>query len=118
LRTLASRGEDENFASPEGGKLRGSQGGLFKVKRRDFVKTMTAAGASLLLRPDVLMAQAEQPQPDPSIKRVMVMFKCHFDAGFVDTQYNVVHKRYFEKFFPEAIEIARAANAGGKRYYV
>ena len=31
------------------------------------------------------------------MKRVLVMFKCHFDAGFIDTQYNVVHKRYFEK---------------------
>ena len=88
------------------------------MKRRDFVKTMTAAGACLLLRPDELMAQAAQSQPDPSVKRVMVMFKCHFDAGFVDTQDNIIHKRYFEKFFPEAIEIARTANAGGKRRYV
>ncbi len=89
------------------------------MKRRDFVKTMTAVGTGLLLRPNALMGQAaEQVEPDPSVKRVLVMFKCHFDAGFVDTQYNVVHKRYFEKFFPEAIEIARAANAGGKRRYV
>ena len=46
------------------------------------------------------------------------MFKCHFDAGFIDTQYNVAHKLYFDKFFPEAIEITRAANTGGKRRYV
>ncbi|MGB7265767.1 MAG: DUF5054 domain-containing protein, partial [Terracidiphilus sp.] len=73
----------------------------------------------MVLRPRSLMAQAAQTvQPDPSVKRVLVMFKCHFDAGFVDTQYNVVHKRYFEKFFPEAIEVARAANSGGKRRYV
>ena len=52
------------------------------------------------------------------MKRVLVMFKCHFDAGFIDTQYNVVHQRYFDKYFPQAIEIARAANAGGKRRYV
>ena len=88
------------------------------MKRRDFVKTMTAAGAGLLFRPDALLAQAPAAQPDASVKRVMVMFKCHFDAGFIDTQYNVVHKRYFDKFFPEAIEIARASNAGGKRRYV
>ena len=86
--------------------------------RRDFVKTMTAAGAGLLLRPDALLAQEPHPQPEPGVKRVLVMFKCHFDAGFIDTQYNVVHKRYFEKFFPEAIEVARAENAGGKRRYV
>jgi uncharacterized protein DUF5054 len=88
------------------------------MKRRDFVKTMTAAGAGLLL-PDARRAVgAEQPSPAPNVKRVLVMFKCHFDAGFIDTQYNVVHKRYFEKFFPQAIEVARTANADGKRRYV
>jgi len=89
------------------------------MRRRDFVKTMSAAGASVLLPHRTLLAQTAQSLlPEPRVKRVMVMFKCHFDAGFVDTQYNVVHKRYFEKFFPEAIEVARAANAGGKRRYV
>jgi hypothetical protein len=88
------------------------------MRRRDFMKTMTAAGAGLLLRPGALLAQAAPPHPVLGVKRVMVMFKCHFDAGFIDTQYNVVHKRYFQKFFPEAIEIARAENAGGKRRYV
>ena len=52
-------------------------------------------------------------QPNAAVKRVLVMFKCHFDAGFIDTQYNVVHK-YFNQYFPQAIEIARAANAGGE----
>ena len=87
------------------------------MKRRDFVKTVSAAGAGLLLRSPFAL-HAQQPQPDPAVKRVLVMFKCHFDAGFIDTQYNVVHKRYFEQYFPQAIEIARAANAAGKRRYV
>ena len=87
------------------------------MKRRDFVKTVSAAGAGLLLRSPFSL-HAQQPQADPSVKRVLVMFKCHFDAGFIDTQYNVVHKRYFEQFFPQAIEISRAANAAGKRRYV
>ncbi len=87
------------------------------MKRREFVKIVSAAGAGLLLRSPFSL-HAQQPQPDPAVKRVLVMFKCHFDAGFIDTQYNVVHKRYFEKFFPQAIEIARAANATGKRRYV
>lgn len=89
------------------------------MKRRDFMKTVSAVGAGMILNPGRSFAlQAEQMQPDPDVKRVLVMFKCHFDAGFIDTQYNVVHKRYFDKYFPEAIEIARAANAEGKRRYV
>jgi hypothetical protein len=88
------------------------------MKRRDFVKAMTAAGTGMLLRPPFALGRAQQTRPDPSVKRVLVMFKCHFDAGFIDTQYNVVHHRYFEKFFPQAIDVARAANAGGKRRYV
>jgi hypothetical protein len=97
------------------------------MRRREFVKTMTATG--LLLRAGSagsLWAQAAQPdvpklrppvKPDPGVKRVLVMFKCHFDAGFIDTQANVV-KRYFTEYFPHAIEIARQANSGGKRRYV
>ena len=86
------------------------------MKRREFVKAMTVAGllfdagswGSLL---------ADETKPDPDVKRVLVMFKCHFDAGFIDTQANVVH-RYFTEYFPRAIKIARQANAGGKRRYV
>ncbi len=89
------------------------------MKRRDFVKTMTAAGVGMALRPRAaLAAGAQAAAPDLNVKRVLAMFKCHFDAGFVDTQFNVVHHRYFDKFFPQAIEIARTANAGGKRRYV
>ena len=72
----------------------------------------------MALRPRAMLAAGTQTAaPDASVKRVLVMFKCHFDAGFIDTQYNVVHK-YFDQFFPQAIETARAANAGGKRRYV
>ncbi|MGA7342367.1 MAG: DUF5054 domain-containing protein [Terracidiphilus sp.] len=85
------------------------------MRRREFVKTMTAAGAGLLL-PGLGLA-AQEMNPDETVKRVLVMFKCHFDAGFIDTQYNVVHK-YFNQYFPLAIEAARAANAAGKRRYV
>jgi hypothetical protein len=89
------------------------------MKRRDFVKTMSAIGTGLLLRPGEFAAQTPgAAEPDASVKRVMVVFKCHFDAGFVDTQFNIVHHRYFEKFFPQAIEVAQAENSGGKRRYV
>lgn len=88
------------------------------MKRREFVKTMSAVGAGLMLAPGgSLRLMAEDAQPNPAVKRVLVMFKCHFDAGFVNTQYNVVHK-YFNLYFPHAIEVARTANASGKRRYV
>src|ERR1700683_554582 len=67
----------------------------------------------MLLAPRArFVLHAQNVQPDPAVKRILVMFKCHFDAGFIDTQYNVVHHRYFEKFFPQAIEVARTANTG------
>jgi hypothetical protein len=88
------------------------------MRRREFVKTMTAAGAALLAPGARNAWSVDQPASNPDIKRVLVMCKCHFDAGFIDTQYNVVHKRYFNEYFPRAIEIARSANAGGTRRYV
>ena len=41
------------------------------------------------------------------MKRVLVMFKCHLDVGFIDTQANVIRK-YFEQHFPRAIQTAAA----------
>ncbi len=88
------------------------------MKRREFVRTMTAAGTGLLLQAGSGAAlRAWDAQPDFGVRRVLVMFKCHFDAGFVDTQANVVRK-YFTDYFPRAIEVAQAANAEGKRRYV
>ena len=88
------------------------------MRRRDFVKSVSVVGAGVWLGAGARFGLgAEETKPDPAVKRVLVMFKCHFDAGFVDTQYNVVHK-YFSQYFPKAIEVARAANAEGKRRYV
>jgi len=87
------------------------------MKRRDFVRAMTAAGTGLLFSRPRFARAADSNTVHPGVKRVLVMFKCHFDAGFIDTQANVVHK-YFTEYFPRAIETAKAANAGGKRRYV
>ncbi|MGC2301081.1 MAG: DUF5054 domain-containing protein, partial [Acidobacteriaceae bacterium] len=45
------------------------------------------------------------------------MFKCHFDAGFIDTQAAVVHK-YFSRYFPDAIQIAQQSRQPGNHRYV
>ncbi len=37
------------------------------------------------------------------MKRVLVMFRCHLDVGFIDTQANVMRK-YFYQHFPRSIE--------------
>ena len=83
------------------------------MRRRKFLEALLAtgstawiAGASDLNAATLLQSpSATQPPPSPEIKRVFIVFKCHFDAGFIDTQANVVH-RYFNEFFPKAIDIA------------
>jgi len=88
------------------------------MKRREFVKTLSAVGAGMVVPGGAArLLHGQEAAGDAAVKRVLVMFKCHFDAGFVDTQSAVVHK-YFSEYFPRAIETARAANAGGKRRYV
>jgi uncharacterized protein DUF5054 len=84
------------------------------MRRRKFLETLLAtgssawiAGASSQLDAATLFQTPSAAPPPPSlgIKRVLIVFKCHFDAGFIDTQANVVH-RYFAEFFPKAIETA------------
>jgi hypothetical protein len=89
------------------------------MKRRTFVGTLLAAGAFRVLAPGRALAElAPQPVvPDTEIKRVLVMFKCHFDAGFIDTQANVV-SWYFERFFPKAIETAAALGREGSDRFI
>jgi len=63
------------------------------MQRRDFVKS--ALGTAVLWKMPNLLAQQTPSVPDSAVKRVLVMFKCHFDVGFVDTQTAVVN-RYFK----------------------
>ncbi|HLX44413.1 MAG TPA: DUF5054 domain-containing protein [Bryobacteraceae bacterium] len=80
------------------------------MKRRELIKTL--AGSAAWTR---LGAQTP-PAPDGEVKRVVVMFKCHLDVGFTDTQAGVMRK-YFDVYYPAAIERAAAMRrAGGDRY--
>jgi hypothetical protein len=88
------------------------------MQRREFIKS--ALGSTLLWRAPglfALQASSRPPAPDAEVKRVLVMFKCHFDAGFVDTQTAVVHK-YFKEYFPHAIELAGQLRQAGNQRYV
>ena len=86
--------------------------------RREFMKSLL--GSALLSRPSSLLAlqaSTTEPAPDPGVKRVLVMFKCHFDAGFIDTQAAVV-RRYFKVYFPQAIDLAGQLRQSGNYRYV
>lgn len=88
------------------------------MQRRDFLKSALSAGA-LLRCQKAFSWQTENPQvePNPNVKRVLAMFKCHFDAGFIDTQANVI-RRYFTDFFPQAIKVANQMRESAPHRYV
>src|SRR5713226_479035 len=88
------------------------------MRRREFIKSVV--GSALLWKAPALLALQSSsipPAPDPEVKRVLVMFKCHFDAGFVDTQAAVVH-RYFTEYFPRAMDLASHLRQSGNYRYV
>jgi hypothetical protein len=88
------------------------------MQRREFIKSV--AGSALLWKASALFGfqtPSTPPASDPAVKRVLVMFKCHFDAGFVDTQTAVVHK-YFKEYFPRAIDLASQLRDSGSQRYV
>ena len=91
------------------------------MQRREFVKSsVLTLGSALLARPlAALSPQALAPPapPNTAINRVLVMFKCHFDAGFIDTQAHVV-RRYFAEYFPQAIRTAQQMRQAGSDHYV
>ena len=89
------------------------------MHRREFVKSVIAVGSAMACGRGAAFAFDDPEiagQPDPQIKRVLVMFKCHFDAGFINTQAAVVNK-YFAEYFPRAIQVAEELrNSGNERY--
>ena len=89
------------------------------MQRRNFIKSVVAlGGASVLGQKSSFAFQDESytPTPHPDVKRVLIMFKCHFDAGFVATQATVVDW-YFADYFPEAIRLAsNQRHIGGPSY--
>ncbi len=90
------------------------------MKRRDFMKSAalsaigTAAGAPWKLA--AAQQPAAEPASEPDVKRVLIIFKCHLDVGFTDTQANVMHM-YFKQYYPQAMQTAaKLRAAGGNRY--
>ncbi len=75
------------------------------MHRRRFVSNLIGAAGG------VAWGQAQD------VRRVLVMFKCHLDVGFVDTQAAVI-KKYFDQYFPQAIRLANTLRETGQERYV
>jgi hypothetical protein len=90
------------------------------MQRREFVKSALMLGGALACKEGSafsLQASGALPVVDPQVKRVLTVFKCHFDVGFVNTQAAVV-SRYFDEYFPQAIRVADAMRQAGTQRYV
>ncbi len=90
------------------------------MRRRDFIRSLAVAGGASLCKIPAAFARQEPDSamvPDPEVRRVLAVFKCHFDAGFIDTQAHVV-ARYFQEYFPQAIATAQKMRNGGSQRYV
>ena len=85
------------------------------MKRRQFLSGLVSAGtlhSAVGSRLSALALQADAA----AVTRVLVMFKCHLDVGFVDTQAAIM-RLYFDHYFPKAIDIGeQMSQAGGDRY--
>jgi hypothetical protein len=86
------------------------------MRRRDFVKSLLAASGALTCQPDFLRALPTATDAR-EVKRVLVMFKCHLDVGYNDTQAAVMRK-YFDEYFPRAIQVATAMRQSSADRYV
>src|SRR5690242_13300956 len=87
------------------------------MNRRRFVSHLFGVGSVVFSGGSLGAAQTKTARGDLNVKRVLVMFKCHLDVGFVDTQAAVIRK-YFEQHFPNAIQIAKTLRESGEERYV
>ena len=87
------------------------------MRRRDFFHVALATISPFGPVTSSLCAREQSQESPLDVKTVLVMFKCHFDLGFVDTQAGVMH-RYFEEYYPRAIQITKNLREAGQDRYV
>jgi len=86
------------------------------MRRRDLLKGMTAAALGGYLTPSATNAHAEEAKRQ--VKKVYILWKCHLDLGYTDTEHGVI-RTYFDDFLPRAMDIAQSLRtAGGEQSYV
>jgi len=80
------------------------------MERRRFLSGLLTAGALTAWDP------ALKPERE-EISRVLVIFKCHLDVGFDNTQAAIL-RLYFDQYFPKAMEIAEEMSQAGEDPYL
>ncbi|HEY2001775.1 MAG TPA: DUF5054 domain-containing protein [Acidobacteriaceae bacterium] len=86
------------------------------MQRRDLLKLAALTAGAAAAQQALPGTLAPPDTPNSAVRRVLVVFKCHLDVGFTDTQAAVMRK-YFDVYYPQAIETCAALRrAGGDRY--
>lgn len=90
------------------------------MRRRSFLRTGLAAGGFAAAcaagrRAPLRELLAQGAPAERPVKRVLLIAKCHLDVGFIQTQAQVMRK-YFEVYFPLAMQTAEQMRATGDRY--
>jgi hypothetical protein len=86
------------------------------MQRREWLKGMTAAAFGMCLKSANQEAWAEGP--NQQVKTVYVIYKCHLDVGFTDTEHGVI-RTYFDDYLPRAMDTAETLRrSGGEERYV
>lgn len=83
---------------------------MMLMNRRTLLRAAALSAATLPARR--FFAQDSVP-----VTKVYVVFKCHLDVGFTDTQANVMRK-YFDVYFPKAIATAQQLKQQGGDPYL
>ena len=73
------------------------------MHRRNVLKALSVGALGAYLRP--LSQQVSAEESGNRVKTVYVLYKCHLDVGFTDTEQGVM-RTYFNDYFPRAMEIA------------
>jgi len=86
------------------------------MQRRELLKFAALTAGATTARRALGGTLFTPDSPNTAVRRVLVAFKCHLDVGFTNTQAAVM-RRYFDVYYPQAIETGAALRrAGGDRY--
>jgi Domain of unknown function (DUF5054) len=84
------------------------------MQRRQVLKLATLAAAAGSSSSRLFASTGTETTP---VKRVLIVFKCHLDVGFTQTQAQVMRK-YFDEYYPAAMARAAEMRAAGSDRYI